>query len=142
MGSFLLFPPRFSCFYFSFSSFSSADLANGPIELLYSLILFCRFLFIPSCSSPCSSPSVSSFRVIFFFFVLFRECVESLLFIVRPCFLCKGHSHRPGKLWRTIAQRNEMKKKIKRGEKWTHEERKGYLGREEMGRKKKRYFAV
>lgn len=137
MGSFLLFPPRLSCFYFSFSSFSSADLANGPIELLYSLIFFCRFLFIPSCSSLCSSPSFISFRVIFFFFVLFHECVESLLFIVRPCFLCKGHSHRPGKLWRTIAQRNEMKKKIKREEKWTHEERKGYLGREKKGRKRR-----
>lgn len=44
--SFLLFPPRFSCFHFLFSSsissFSSADLANGLIELLsfYSVVFY------------------------------------------------------------------------------------------------------
>lgn len=72
------------------------------------------------------------------FFVLFCKCVENL-FIVRPYFLCKRHSHRPGKLQQTIEQRNkctnEKENKVRedRGEKQTHNERKGYLGREEFG---------
>lgn len=94
---------RFHCC-FSFFSISSADLANRPIVLLYSLVLFSFaavvFLFI--------SPST-----VFFYFSqsVFPPCFErarkASLSLSDLIFLCNSHSRWPGKLPRTKEQRNE-----------------------------------
>lgn len=125
----------FSFFLFSVVLFfswpgKSADRVTLPLSF-YSLRPS-RFLFILSCSySPFSShSSLLLFHSEWFFF---------LLFIVRPCFLCDRHSHRPGKLWRTIEQRNECEpnenEKSNEGGKW----QKGiFRARGEKGKKKKK----
>lgn len=130
-------------FCFSFFSISSADLANRPIVLLYSLVLFSFaavvfYLFPPSLLPPSSFISV---RV--FFRRVLRGCVKppfhcpTLFFFVTVPHAGLGNSRGQKSRGTSVQMQKNVKWGRTEGKKQTNNERWVYLRREDKGGKEK-----